>query len=162
MSLFQLPDIIITLQVPLLYLLNILTLATGPNHRLIRISITLPLLLLLAAQSLYREWGDAGWGYNFAINCGVCTRVFTYFDWILLGSPDKDGWYKLQYGKEVNDKKNDDVKRMDYRDRPGGAGRSFWSRAWWALRLSTSNRYTGWSNQVKNVCMEVPDDYPRL
>jgi hypothetical protein len=161
MALFQFPSYLITLQVPLLYLINILTLATGPNHRLLRVSISLPLVLLLAAQSLYREW-DSGWGYNFALNCGVCSRVFTYVDWILLRGPDKEGWYKIQYGEKGKDDKNDNVKKLDYKDTPGGAGRTFGGRAWWALRLSTSNRYTGWSNQVKNVYMEVPANYPRL
>jgi hypothetical protein len=54
------------------------------------------------------------------------------------------------------------VSKKGYEDKPGGAGRTFLSRMWWALRLTTTPRYTGWSNQVKNVYMEVPADYPRL
>lgn len=167
MALFQLPPQIITLQIPLLYLINILALAAGPNHHVLRVSITLPLVILLITQSLYREW-YAGWGNHYAINCTVWSVVFNYVDWVLLGNPDREGWYKIRYkndgksGDDDKDEKKADVSMKTYEDEPGGAGRTFPSRIWWALRLATTNRYTGWSNQVKNVYMEVPADYPRL
>ena len=167
MALFQLPPQIITLQIPLLYLVNVLTLAVGSRRQLLRVSISLSLIVLLVTQSLYREW-HAGWGNHYAINCGVWSCVFTYVDWVLLGSPEKEGWYKIQYGKdgkngdENKHKDNDKVSKKGYEDKPGGAGRTSLSRMWWALRLATTPRYTGWSNQVKNVYMEVPADYPRL
>ncbi len=161
MALWQLPPQIITLQIPLLYLINILTLAAGPNHHVIRVLISLPLVVLLVAQSLYREWHE-GWGNHYIINCTVWSVVFTYVDWILLRGPDKEGWYKIRYGQNDKDSKKDDEVQKGYEDIPGGAGRTFPSRLWWALRLVTTNRYVGWSNQVKNVYMEVPANYPRL
>ena len=40
MALFQLPPQIITLQIPLLYLVNVLTLAVGSRRQLLRVSIS--------------------------------------------------------------------------------------------------------------------------
>lgn len=170
---FQFPPQLIALQVPLLVLNNVVTLAVGPRYQLLRVFVSAPLLALLVAQSLYVVW-DGGWGHQYALNVMVCGMVFQYIDWILLQNPDKEGWYKIQYENEEVGKKTDEggvenskrngngvvQKRLGYL--PCGAGTSFWSRFWWAIRLSFTNRYVGWSNQVKNVNMEVPPTYPRL
>jgi hypothetical protein len=172
----ELPPQIISLQLPLIFLNNVFALALGPKHQFLRVSISLPILAILLAQSLYRQW-DAGWGNHFGLNCAVWATAFTYVDWILLSNPDKEGWYKIQYGQtkeiEQGKKQNGDAKehgkatgdgvaKEGYQDVKGGAGRTFWSRLWWGMRLATTTRYVGWYCQVKNVPVEVPSDYPRL
>ncbi|KAF1941963.1 hypothetical protein EJ02DRAFT_503108 [Clathrospora elynae] len=171
----QFPQQIITLQVPLLYLNNIIALAIGPQYQLLCVSITLPILVLLVAQSLYRDW-DGPWGNHYALNCAVCGLPFAYFDWVLLARPDGEAWCKMKYGNEKEEEKENeegkrngdgklgenDVVKKKSRDMQGGSGKTFVSRLWWAMRLATTNRYVGWSNQVKNVVMEVPSDYPRI
>jgi hypothetical protein len=147
----QLPHIFVDLQTPLLYSTNIVALAVGPQHRSIQL-LTLPLLLLLVAQSLYREW-NGGWGYHYGLSCSVVCLVFTWVDWILLRNPDKQAWGKLKYLKQKNGAV--EVKKED--SPPQG----LLSRAWWGVRLTTTNRYVGWSQQVKGVRMEVGADYPR-
>jgi hypothetical protein len=179
MAFLELPPQIITLQVPLLYLNNILALAIGPKHQTLRLAISLPILILLVTQSLYRQW-DAGWGNHYAINCLVWSVVFMYVDWILLSSPDKEGWRKIQYSvpqgaSHPSARAFDDVvagkitadevveRKMWYKDTAGGAGETFWTRYWWGARLATTNRYTGWSQQVKNMPMsDISSNYPRL
>lgn len=173
MASFQLPAQLIALQVPLLVLNNAVALAVGPRYQFVRVFISAPLLALLVVQSLYREC-DGGWGQQYALNVMVCGMVFQYIDWILLQSPDKEGWHKIQYGQEEVGKKTDKDElandkmngkgavRKRYENLSGGAGTTFWSRLWWAIRLSLTNRYVGWSNQVKNINMEVPPTYPRL
>jgi hypothetical protein len=128
-----LPQSLITLQIPLLYLTNILALAIGPTHQTLRITITLPLLLFLASQSLYREWTGV-WGIHYALNCVVMSVLFTYVDLNLLSRPDVERWQKIG-GKE-------------------GVPRGFAERAWWGVRLAMGNRYVGWTSQVKNVPVE--------
>ena len=152
MSALQLPQIFIDLQVPLICLNSIIALAIGPQHRSIQVLLSFPILVLLTAQSLYREW-DGGWGYHYGINCSVMCLIFTWIDWILLGSPDKQAWGKIKY---LNQKDGTVVEKKE--DSPP---RGFLNRAWWAARLATTNRYVGWSQQVKNVRMEVGADYPR-
>jgi hypothetical protein len=176
MGVFELPPQLITLQIPLLYLTNIIALAIGPKHQFLRVSISLPILVLLVAQSLYRQW-DAGWGNHYAINCLVWSIVFIYVDWILLCSPDNEGWRKIRY-QDPYEKSQAAVKKSDdfvaekismaemntisiwVSDDEGEEG--FWERMWWGLRLVTTNRYTGWSQQVKNVPKRVEVGYPRL
>jgi hypothetical protein len=140
----QLPKLFIDLQVPLLYLTNILGLALGPKHQVLRIGLTLPAYGLLVTQSLYREWNGT-WGMQYANECLVLSLVFMYVDWNLLGSPDKERWHKV-----VDPSESDVV--------PQG----FWERVWWAVRLSTGNRFVGWSHEVKNVPKEVGADYSRV
>jgi hypothetical protein len=36
-------------------------------------------------------------GNHYAINCLNWSLVFMYVDWVLLKSPDKDEWRKIQY-----------------------------------------------------------------
>jgi hypothetical protein len=145
MSSLVLPQSLIALQIPLLYLNNILGLAIGPTNQILRIGLTLPILIFLASQSLYREWSGE-WGMHYALNCMVLTAIFTYVDWNLLSRPDTERWRKIQYKGE---------KPMS--EVPIG----FWERAWWAARLCTGNRYVGWTSQVKNVPVEVDAEYPR-
>ncbi|EUC48501.1 hypothetical protein COCMIDRAFT_23675 [Bipolaris oryzae ATCC 44560] len=169
----QLPPIFLYLQFPILVLNNIVALALGPERQFLRVAISLPILVVIAAQSLYRKW-DVGWGYKYGAETFTMCLTYTYIGWILLSIPDKEGWYKIQYGKGNEQEKdknkmtngkmngNDVPANKRYQYVPGGAGTTFWSRLWWATRISCTNRYVGWSQQVKGVVMEVPPDYPRL
>lgn len=178
----QLPPIFTTLQPPLILLANILTLAIGPRHRVLQFAFGVPVLFILAAQSLYREW-DRGWGLHYGLNCFVVTNLVVWVDWILLNSPYKEEWVKLDHRKGsgrsreekavslvpsssagfpkddggVVESKGGLKKGLEKRAAPVG----FWSRLWWATRLATTNRYTGWSCEVKNVPASVPSTYPR-
>ncbi|KAH3910271.1 hypothetical protein HBH56_149490 [Parastagonospora nodorum] len=157
MASLTLPKIFIDLQIPLMYLTNALALAIGPRHQVLRLGITLPLFSLLALQSLYRDW-SGGWGLHYALEVNVCTQMFIYFDWNILGSPDRERWRKIRYDAEepaVNG--NGHIKKKE-----DGVPQSFLQRAWWALRLLTGNRYVGWTQEVKNVPKEVSPEYPRL
>jgi hypothetical protein len=136
----SLPQSFIALQIPLLYLTNILALAIGPTHQTLRIGLTLPFLLYLASQSLHREW-TGEWGIHYALNCVVATALFTYVDWNLLSRPDVEGWRKIGEKEDV----------------PTG----FAERAWWGVRLSMGNRYVGWTSQVKNVPVEEGAEWSR-
>jgi hypothetical protein len=173
MEAFKLPKILIDLQIPLLYLTNILALAIGPRNQVLRYGITVPLFALLVGQSWFREWSGA-WGMHYALECMVVSVVWIYFDWNVLGRPDREGWRKTQYGgegKKVGEKENGHVNGN------GGANghangqtekekhsvpQDFLKRAWWGTRLATGNRYVGWSQEVKNVPKEVAADYPRV
>jgi hypothetical protein len=157
MPTLALPQSIILLQIPLLYLTNILTLAIGPKNQDLRIGITLPIFGLLVIQSLYREW-TGEWGHHYGLNCMVMTLVFMYVDWNLLSRPDEEKWRKISYETGSGDGK---TKRMNEKaDTMVPTG--FWERAWWGVRLAMGNRYVGWSCQVKNVPVEVDASYPRL
>jgi hypothetical protein len=145
MSLLALPQPLIALQIPLLYITNILGLAIGPTNHVLRIGFTLPILVVLVSQSVYRQW-DGEWGIHYAMNCMVLTAIFTYVDWNLLSRPDSERWRKIQY-------RNEELES----EVPTG----FWKRAWWAARLCTGNRYVGWTCQVKNVPVEVDAEFPR-
>ncbi|KAL6162273.1 hypothetical protein ACJQWK_11215 [Exserohilum turcicum] len=150
-------------------------LAVGPEHQVARVAISFPILLLFMAQSWYRQW-DIQWGHRYAMECLSFAMMFDWIDRVLLSNPDREGWYKIHYGKgaalqkekdeTANGKMNGNGKAVAPRKRyeiiPGGAGTTFWSRMWWGARLSVTNRYVGWSCQVKNINMEVPSDYPRL
>lgn len=110
------------------------------------------------------------------MNCVVLSVVFTYVDWILLSSPDKEAWYKIRYYGDdkkagtVRDKadskavENDGAMKKGRKkeDVVGVPAAGFLSRLWWGVRLATTNRYVGWSCQVKNVPVEVDPGYPRL
>lgn len=184
----QLPPIFDTLQLPLLFLTNILALAIGPRHRILQLGFSVPVLAILAAQSLYRDYSGA-WGTPYALNCGVMSVLATYFDCVVLRSPDREGWTKLSrrvgFGGAENGVKEREVGSRDDgfpRDNGGvvksktvgidvsaktarvmqrSAPSTFKSRLWWAVRLSCTIRYTGWSCEVKNVPIEVDDAYPR-
>jgi hypothetical protein len=142
-----LPPAIIDLQLPLLHLNTILALAIGPHNQILRFGITFPIFIVLVAQSTYREWSGT-WGMHYAVECMVLTCVFTYVDWNILGSPDKEAWGKTRYG----------VGKENAKER---VPRGFWKRAWWGVRLGVGSRYVGWSCEVKNVAKEVPADYSR-
>jgi hypothetical protein len=163
-------------------------LTIGPQHRLLQLSFSLPAWTVLSAQSLYRDYSGA-WGIHYAVNCGVMSLMATYLDTVLLASPDKEGWTKLstrvglmQRGKEKGegDKESavvgssgfprddgDVVKSKsstiadDKSTAKSAAPTGFRSRLWWATRIACTNRYTGWSCEVKNVPIEVPSSYPR-
>lgn len=171
----ELPPVLLALQFPILYLNNMAALAVGPEHQVARVAISFPILLLFMAQSWYRQW-DIQWGHRYAMECLSFAMMFDWIDRVLLSNPDREGWYKIHYGKgaalqkekdeTANGKMNGNGKAVAPRKRyeiiPGGAGTTFWSRMWWGARLSVTNRYVGWSCQVKNINMEVPSDYPRL
>jgi hypothetical protein len=162
----RLPPIFTTLQIPLLYTNNILGLALGPQHHFLRVSITLPVLILLASQGLYRE-EDSAYGMRYSVECLVLSLSFTYLDWVVLGSPDREEWRKLSYRKDVGkgggkergveDRKVVVREDLNYEDAP----RTFWERVRWGVRLAAGVRYVGWSQQVKNVPVEVGPEYSR-
>lgn len=163
-SYLELPAIFVDLQLPLLCLNNIVALAIGPRHQLLRVSISLPVLVLLTSQSLFRKWNGT-WGIHYGINCMVLMVLFEYVDWILLSSPDKEKWHKIQYNKpgatgtqKEPGKANGLAKRKEEDVVPVG----FLSRFWWGVRLATTKRYVGWSCQVKNVPTGVDSDYSRV
>lgn len=95
------------------------------------------------------------------------SAVMTWVDWVLLNSPDREGWVKLDVrkGAEKGGEGNGHVKSNGH---AGGLSKGqnvpegFWSRLWWATRLATTNRYTGWSCESKNVPVEVGPGYSRL
>lgn len=162
MSFLVLPPLLITLQIPLLHVNNILALAITPRHQALRVGVSLPVLVLLVSQSLYREW-DATWGMHYALNCAVLGTACIYIDWILLASPDKEGWYKIQYGKEEEEKtRNGGVDGAVKEKKKESVPQGFWERVWWGIRLATTIRYVGWSNEVKNVPIEVSRSYSRV
>lgn len=175
----QLPLVFITLQPVLILATNILTLAVGPNHRFLQFAFSVPVLFILAAQSLYRDW-DRGWGLHYGLNCFVVTSLVTWVDWILLNNPDKEDWVKLEQRKGAEALGKEKVESTESHAFPkddGGvikskssskqisekqsAPASFLKRLWWAARLATTNRYVGWSCEVKNVPASVPSTYPR-
>jgi len=175
----QLPPIFTTLQPALILAANILTLAISPQHCILQFAFSVPVLYLLAAQSLYRDW-DRGWGLHYGLNCFVMTSLVTWVDWILLNSPYKENWVKLEQrkgaetlGKEKVGLTDSPTFLKDDRDviRSKSSSRknvpkqyvlaSFSERLWWAARLGTTNRYVGWSCEVKNVPGSVPPTYPR-
>jgi hypothetical protein len=148
----QLPKLFINLQIPLIILNNILALAIGPQYRSVQLLLSFPVLVLLVAQSLYREW-DGGWGPLFGLNGAVLSAAFVWVDWIALGSPDTQAWGKIKYIKQKDG--------VVVEKKESSPPRGFLSRLWWAIRLATTIRYIGWSCQVKGVRMEVSADYPR-
>lgn len=142
-----------TLVAPLLSLTNILALVIGPQHRVLQLGFSLPVLAFLAAQSVGRGYVGT-WGIYLGVNSGVASLLGTYVDWVLLGSPDREGWVKRgrRVGRDGRVESNGDAKNA--------APTGFRSRLWWATRLACTLRYTGWSCEVKNVPVEVDDDYP--
>jgi hypothetical protein len=101
-----------------------------------------------------------------------------YVDWILLSNPDKERWRKIKYSdpytrsqpavqkfhdlvagkRTLADMSTTSICIPDDAEEEMG----FWGRVWWGARLATTNRYTGWTQQVKNVPMEVPSTCPRI
>jgi hypothetical protein len=146
----ELPSIFQQLQAPLMFTTLIFTQGFKPS--IFRISLTLPVMILLWVQSLYRQ-EFMYYGEEYPMNVLACVVMFWYLDQIILANPDKEKWHKVQYGKvkEESEKnvKNDDIPQ------------TYWGRVWWAIRIATTMRYVGWSQQVKNVAMEVESDYPR-
>ncbi|ORY07911.1 membrane bound O-acyl transferase family-domain-containing protein [Clohesyomyces aquaticus] len=136
-------------QIPLLYLTNIIGLGMKPGP--FRVAVTLPILIFLVTQSFYRI-EEMYYGDEYSMNCLSLCVVLMYLDWIILASPDKERWYKIRYGKKEGDSQ---------REKDNIVPDHFFSRFWWGFRLATTNRYTGWSQQVKNVRMEVSADYPK-
>ena len=177
----QLPSIFDALQLPLLLLTNVLALTIGPRQRVLQLGFSIPAWVLLASQSLYRDYSGA-WGIHYAINCGVMSLMATYLDTVLLMSPDKEGWVKLRSRVETVKDNKDEAKKSGQAVGSDGFPRDDGSvvksknkevsgkskapigsndRLWWAIRLACTNRYTGWSCEVKNVPVEVDDSYPR-
>ncbi|KAF3033693.1 hypothetical protein E8E12_004177 [Didymella heteroderae] len=175
---FQLPLIFTTLQPLLIIASNVLTLAIGPQRRVLQFAFSVPVLFLFAAQSLYRDW-DRGWGLHYGLNCFVVTNLFVWFDWVVLNSPYREGWIKLDQRKSSEVPRDESTgsspERAAFPKDDGGVVQSksavqkqrhgvpetFWGRLCWAARLSTTNRYIGWSCEVKNAPSSVPSTYPR-
>ncbi|KAL5118952.1 hypothetical protein ACEQ8H_003081 [Pleosporales sp. CAS-2024a] len=168
MASLQLPRIFLHVQIPLLFLTNIVALAIGPQHQVVRLGMTLPLLGILVAQSLYRDW-EIGWGIHYAIEIGIMQLAFVYLDWNVLGSPDKEGWRKIDYEQEEKERgavngNNKGAPPEGGREKKhmGVVPQTFWQRAWWGVRLSTGHRMVGWTQEVKNTPKEVAADYSRV
>ena len=106
----QLPSIFDALQLPLLLLTNVLALTIGPRQRVLQLGFSIPAWILLASQSLYRDYSGA-WGIHYAINCGVMSLMATYVDTVLLMSPDKEGWVKLRSRVETVKDNKDEAKK---------------------------------------------------
>ncbi|KAF2712566.1 hypothetical protein K504DRAFT_426988 [Pleomassaria siparia CBS 279.74] len=149
----ELPPVFLKLQLPLV--LSTVIVAQGLKPGILRIFFTLPLLIILASQALYRK-ESADYGVDYPLQVGVCMAIFIYFDQILLANPDKEKWHKIQYGKQ---KEVESVKGESGKD--GAIPQTFFGRVWWAIRFTTTTRYVGWSQQVKNVPIEVAADYSR-
>ncbi|KAF2787150.1 hypothetical protein K505DRAFT_329868 [Melanomma pulvis-pyrius CBS 109.77] len=146
----ELPPVFQQLQLPLLAL-NLIF-ATGFKPGFLRILLTFPTLILLFTQSIYRK-EFMYYGVAYPMNVAACCFLFSYLDQILLASPDKERWHKIQYdGKGKVDDNNGKIDAVPS---------TFLGRIWWGIRISTTTRFTGWSQQVKNVQMEVPANYPR-
>lgn len=173
-----LPPALLPLQIPLILATNILTLALNKHNRFLALALGFPLLVLLVSQSLYREW-EKGWGLHYGINCFIMTVVFAWVEWVGLGVPDREGWGKVVRGEEREKKgrwerdglgerigavkeKGDGVVRSNGSAVVKTSPEGFGERLWWAVRLSTTNRYVGWSCEAKNVPLEVGPEYPRL
>ncbi|PSN63634.1 hypothetical protein BS50DRAFT_557722 [Corynespora cassiicola Philippines] len=143
----ELPTPLRTTYIPLLYLTNILALGFKPS--VLRTLTTLPLTLLFLSQAVYNPRTHLADDYP--MNVLACAAVFTWVDWIALGSPDREGWTKLRYAE--GDGEMGEVEKK--------VPQGFWVRVWWGVRLATTNRYVGWSQQVKNVPVDVGAQYPR-
>jgi hypothetical protein len=129
----ELPSIFHVLQGPLLQVNSIVALALCPERQALRVAITLPVLVALIAQSIYLK-RNTEWSAQYAYNCFVISVGFLYLDCILLKSPDRERWRKLHYTQKGTGGKE------TIEELPKG----FWNRAWWGVRLSTTNRYVGW------------------
>ncbi|KAF3052258.1 hypothetical protein E8E11_011419 [Didymella keratinophila] len=177
----QLPPIFTTLQPPLILLTNILTLAIGPQHRFLQFAFSVPVLFILAAQSLYREWNH-GWGLHYGLNCFVVTLLVTWVDWILLNSPYKEGWTKQKQRKGTERPgvekihtaaespelpRNDGAvvqsapRNRSIQNPQTNAPPPFLHRLRWAACLATTTRYISWTSEVKNAPRSVSPTYPR-
>ncbi|KAF2844842.1 hypothetical protein T440DRAFT_502861 [Plenodomus tracheiphilus IPT5] len=151
---------LVTFQIPLLYLLNIVALAIEPKYQISRVAFSLPILIVLVLQSLSREW-DGNWGIHYMINCAALMLVFQYVDWVLLASPDIEGWRRV--GADSEDARvNGQAKQSE--EFTAAVPKGFQRRVWWGLQLTfASTRYVGWSCQVMNVpVMKVHSTYPRM
>jgi hypothetical protein len=71
----------------------------------------------------------------------------------------KGRWERDGLGERIGAVKKDGVVKRKEKE---AAPEAFWERLWWAIRLSTTNRYVGWSCEAKNVPLEVGAEYPRL
>jgi len=146
----ELPSILQQLQAPLMFTTLILTQGFKPG--IFRISLTLPIMIILWMQSLYRQ-EFMYYGEEYPMNIMACVVMFYYLDQIILANPDKEKWHKIHYktGREEGEKSMEG----DF------VPQTYWKRVWWAIRIATTARYVGWSQQVKNVAIEVQSDYPR-
>lgn len=159
---------LVNLQVPLLYVNNIVALAIGPQHQAFRLAYSLPVLVLLLSQSLSRDW-DVNWGLLYAINLTSLLLALVYVDWILLSSPDKEKWRRVRYNEVVvatpqgKENGNGKLGNGNAQSNENVVPQGFWSRARWGVRLAfASTRYPGWSCRVKNVpVVHVHSSYPR-
>ncbi|KAF2017199.1 hypothetical protein BU24DRAFT_490412 [Aaosphaeria arxii CBS 175.79] len=140
-----LPPTVRQLQIPLLYATNIISLGFKPST--FRTAASFSIISLLVAQCLYPREDDIYYGDRYTNGCLALYCLFVNVDWIVLANPDKERWHKVK--SNGTDEKSVDVPQ------------SFLGRVWWGARLATTNRYVGWSQEVKNVPVEVPIGYPR-
>lgn len=165
----ELPRIFATLQIPLICANNILALAIPPEYHLLRVGFSLPILVLLIAQSWYKQ-REGTFGDQYALNCFVLSLAFVWLDWIGISTPDREKWRRIQYNRgiakqttngNVNGKANGMIKKEHTTDLESYPT-SFLSRLWWATRLAGTVRYVGWTSQAKNTPVEVDPSYPRV
>lgn len=170
----ELPPIFQALQIPLLALTVTFAIALGPQRQFLRVLLTLPVLILLIWQSVYRTEGP--WGTLFSMNITICCYPFAYIDRVLLSNPDKEKW------RAIPDNRSKTEKHVTWKGKANGAPAaakkekvdgpvkkeveftvpsSFLERLRWAWPLTLKTRLVGWSSQVKNVPMEVGEGYPR-
>lgn len=107
------------------------------------------------------------------MNCFVMTSVMVWVEWVVLGRPDKEGWRKVVRGEDKGRGNSNGVAESNGAAKSNGHATTssrtkdlavptgFLSRLWWATRLTTTNRYVGWSCEAKNVPVEVAPGYPR-
>jgi hypothetical protein len=142
----ELPPEIRQLQIPLLYLTNIISLGFKPGFS--RILLTLPITLILISQSLFAS-NEIYYGDKYSFACLALSVSFVSVDWILLANPDKEHWRKRSSRKEVSKEVEGKEQKEDT-----SVPQSFLKRVWWGIRLAPTTRYVGWSQEVKNVPVE--------
>jgi hypothetical protein len=142
-------------QPPLLQLTNIIALAIPPRYQFLRVALSFPIIVFLVPQSLNRKWSGI-WGTHYGLNCYVWTTVLQWVDWVVLQSPDREGWRQVDRRVEGGGEQRKNPSSL--REEQG-----FWRRIWWGVKLATTTRYVGWSCEVKNLPVEREyGSYPRL
>ncbi|KAL6710824.1 hypothetical protein ACN47E_007881 [Coniothyrium glycines] len=164
MATLQLPRLFATLQVPLLFLVNIVALAVPPKYQILRTGLSLPFVVVLVAQSWYKA-PEGTFQDQYGLNCLVLTAAWIWVDWVLISTPDREKWRKIRYDRGGVDKRangtTNGVLKQEYSETEEYPT-SFLSRLWWATRLAFTGRYVGWTSQAKNTPIEVDASYPRV
>ena len=166
-----LPRPISALQVPLLFANNILALAVPPHYHFFRVAVSFPILVVLIAQSWYKERDPKAFSDDYALEILMLCGALTWVNWVGISMPDRGRWRKIRYsdgggrkskgGKGENgmpnviETKSDEAWLEEYPT-------TFWKRLWWATRLASTFRHVGWNSQAKNTPMEVPGNYSRM